>query len=262
MPWVKSAKLPNLSPILTSKRNGNPSTTDIDGWDHASKLNAAFGKDKNGDVGRRGVWVKGHIIHHGLGGDGTDPGNLFIIDKTANSDMKKVEHKVVEMLKALIELTDPKDKNYNKVMFYETLYDMHGKKYPLNAFAKNIEIRYGTMDIDGGNAQLKNKDTVSSKPSEKTDEVAVNINSLGTPNIASFLGKRGLKGNYPRYLAIILRKDNYKTKIDLKNALIDEDSVNEYNTSQARGNRISVSLVEDRTNKLMKILDRDLNFIL
>ena len=246
---------------LTSKRNGNSSTTDIDGWDHASKLNAAFGKDKNGDVGRRGVWVKGHIIHHGLGGDGTDPSNLFIIDKTANSDMKTIEHKVVEMLKALIKLTDPKDKNYNKVMFYDTSYTMHGKKTPLSAFANNIAIRYGTMDIDGGNSELKRANVTSSKPSESADEVSVNINSLGRTNMTNFLSKRGLKGNYPRYLAVILRKDNYEAKRKLKDALINEDNIAEYNNEQPT-KPISTKLVKSRTNELMKILDSDLNFTL
>lgn len=177
--------------------------------------------------------------------------------------MKKIEHKAIEMLKSLIKLTDPKDKNYNKVMFYETLYNMHGREYPLNAFAENIEIRYGTMDMDGGNAQLKQENATSSKPSENTDEVAVNINSLGTKNIEKFLAGKGLKGNYPRYLAVVLRKGSYKTKIVLMKALTDKTNIDAYNKKQnTRRKRVSESLVDERTKQLMEILDSDLNFIL
>ena len=91
-----SSKNSNLLPLTLNKPSGNASTSNnLTGWSHAEKLNYAYGPDAKGVYGRRGPWVKGHIIHHNLGGDGLNNNNLFIIQFLCIINNSKVKNKII-----------------------------------------------------------------------------------------------------------------------------------------------------------------------
>lgn len=239
---------------LTAKRSGNPNTVDIPGWDHAQKLNAAFGEDTKGVVGRKGQWVKGHKVHHDLNGNGLDPDNIFIIDKKANKDMiDGPETDAAEELDKLIKLTNTESEEYNKVMYYEVLYTPHGDELPLSAFADRIAIEYGTVDQDGsGKVVLGTKPITSSKPSKDLENIRVNINGMGRENIILLLDVRPA---FARYMAFVLNGNSFNTVRSLVGALRSKANIDSYNLGTQS---ITLNLINEQIKVILTKIDVDM----
>ena len=247
-----------VSPLTLNKPSGNASTSNnLTGWSHAEKLNYAYGPDANDVLGRRGPWVKGHIIHHNLGGDGMDNNNLFIIDRSANATMTKAEGPVQSELNRLKNLNDSNDSDYNKVLYYSVSYDTWGSSEPLSAFAKSGIITYGTMDEDAANKSLKNVKFDSSEPSESSDNITIDMNGLGESNLIYFFKDKGMMPSYARYLAKILKTQRYSSFGDLMQDIIDSDNIEEHNS---KGTLISESSILKQTKLLQPQLTSGLTF--
>jgi len=162
---------------LTNKKGGSEDTIDIPGWDHAKKLNMAKAPDKQG---RGGDWVTGHKISYRFGGEGSNAKNLFIIDRSANGQMAGAEGEAAGVLAELVSLKKEDDPDYNKVMFYEIQYSLHASSGILSAFGKNINLTWGTINVNGSGKNVKGTKSASSeKPPEKADEVRYNVNNTG-----------------------------------------------------------------------------------
>ena len=247
-----------MIPLTLNKPKGNASTNEaLPGWEHAQKLNAAYGSDENGVLGRRGPWVKGHIIHHNLGGDGMRLDNLFIIDRSANAEMSVGESLVQKELKTLAKITDPKHEDYNKVLYYSVTYELCGSSEPLSAFAKEGRIKYGKMDADGSNRSSEEVRFKSSQPSESTSEITIDLNGLGRENLNRFFKDKGMKPSYAQYLAKILKKGRYNNINRLIRNLNNEQNISEHNSPKVR---ISRKTILKQTTLLKGWVGRDLKF--
>ncbi len=141
--------------IITMKKAGKAKTTDkATGWlNHAQKINVLHDPENNG---RGGPWVKGHKIGHHLGGDGMKKDNIFIIDRSANSQMlHKAEDPVHVLLQELITLEKKDDEKkykarHNKVIYYIVKYTPSNI---VEGYANNIFIEWGLQDFGSDNSR-------------------------------------------------------------------------------------------------------------
>lgn len=234
---------------LTSMKGGSESTIDIEGWDHARKLNFAKSPDTQG---RGGDWVKGHKISYRLGGEGNDASNLFIIDRSANGKMAGTEVSAQQELNRLIALKDANDPEYSKVMYYEIKFDLHGSSLPMKAFADSIAIKYGTANEDGGNKTEKGSlELTSERPPENADVVNFNINNTGWETFFAVTKNKGIKTRFATNLmAVRNEKGKYKNFGDLERKMLANHDSN-----------ISEEAVTEQLAILSNIVDEALNVI-
>lgn len=185
---------------VTKKVKGNKSRFDIPAAEHAKKLNDAKGEDKKGAKGRKGDWIKGHIITWRMGGNGGSSENIFIIDRSANGNMSTLENNADSKLKQVI--NKPKDNEVDKVLFYEINYKYWGSEYPLNGFGKNILISYGTSKMDGSDKdyEVKAKKVDSTEPPLNTEEVNYDLNRVGEGTLRKLLKDKGIKPAFTQNL--------------------------------------------------------------
>ncbi|MFK7920767.1 MAG: hypothetical protein AB8H47_02370, partial [Bacteroidia bacterium] len=237
---------------ITQNKSGSKSTVPIPGWEHAEKLNHAKGPDKKGVHGRKGDWVKGHIISHRLGGKGSETQNLFIIDRSANGQMVNAESKAEGLLQTLINLEDEQHDNFNKVLYYNVLFDNHGVEAPLYGnFAREISIEWGLKDLDGNGVREKNEISFEiAPPPREADDITYNINRIGWETFYKISNERnwGIKAAFAQNLTRIRKGKNYVSMEDIEERLIEN-----HNKS------IAISTVESQLELLNGILDGQLN---
>ena len=251
-------KSANANPIThDAEKKGNKNTTDnIIGWEHAKKLNIAAGPDKYGVKGRKGNWVKGHKVHHDLGGNGLKPENLFIVDRSTNGLMKtRAESHAVPLLKQLLKLENTKDPDFNKVMFYNVTFDLHESTPPLSGFAFNIDINWGTINPDGSDPVEKDSfSTQSGRPSESVDNIETDIRSLGAGNLHTMTKDKGIIYNYARYVSFVIKEKIPTTVASLETEILNKANLDEFN-SKFQAPIISHTRVDQQTPKLIALVD-------
>lgn len=215
---------------VTKNQEGSPSTADTPAWDHAKKLNFAKGPDKHGVEGRKGDWIKGHKITWRMGGDGTKPSNIFIIDRSANGQMGTHEVNAGKRLKQLIDTPNEAKKEGDKVMFYEVNYSLHVIDGLVKGFGNEIKISYGTSKLDGKEKTYEAKDqkTESSDPPLSADDISYNLNRVGggtlrdilkshgiMPSLADDIAKVRKDGNFSDFDDLVSRMNSYSGKLNL-----------------------------------------------
>ncbi len=149
--------------LVTLNKEGKKSTTSTaTGWDYAIKLNKTYdqpGQKKSAD-GKKGPWVRGHKVSERLGGDGTKKNNIFIIRRSANTEMtNRAEDPAHQLLQKMItweaagKKGDEYEQKLNKVLYYEVRYTMH----PKAGFGHQITISWGLQDFTGDPSIEKNR---------------------------------------------------------------------------------------------------------
>jgi Domain of unknown function (DUF4157) len=234
---------------LTSRHSGTEKTIDIPGWDHAQKLNLAKSPDL---LGRGGDWIKGHKITYRFGGKGELAKNLFIIDRSANGKMASAEGKADDELTALTGLTKTDDPDYNKVMYYQIDYTTHANSGLLSTFGHEINLTWGTINVNGsGKVQKGKMDTTSEKPPETAGEVRYKINNTGWETFYDVTKKKGI---IPSFSQNLMRIRNAKGKY------ADIDDV-ELKLTTYHDTSISEETVEEQLKILARVLNEDLEFV-
>lgn len=239
---VNTNSNPAIAKPLTNLKGGSANTTNIKEWDHAQKLNKV--KD---------IWVKGHIISHRLGGEGSDQQNLFIIDKSSNGLMAGIEGDAATFLSDLVKSKQKNDPDYNKVLFYQNKYTKHGDSGLLNAFGKKIDITWGTMNADESAKSIKGtKSITSEKPPEDAGEIRYSINNTGWETFYEVTKDKGIIQAFALNLMTIRNKneEKYASKTDVKNKLKTEHD-----------SRISDSTVTEQVKILNSIINDKLEFV-